>query len=118
MHEVNSISKRVGAYLNPSQPLRFDGESLVIEVRSPFHAEAMSQPANRDKLADALHAALGIRPPLVFVGQGSDAAALPQQSVEEVVDYSEETSEAEVPDPIELVKKGLGAEIVEEINEG
>lgn len=148
--EVSARSKRVWGLLNPSRPLRFDDDHLVIEVQSSFHESTMSEDANRGILGDALFGALGIRPSIGFVARGSagepvadtrpaeiqapaPAAAQAPRSVpkrssspssapasaaepaEEMVDISETKPVlGGEHDPVELVKKGLGAEVVEE----
>jgi DNA polymerase-3 subunit gamma/tau len=113
MREVGKRSKRVGAFLKPSRPLSFDGESLAVEVQSDFHANQMAMDANRAILVEGLHAALGIRPTLTFAAQGKEPPA-PEASSEDATDISEATSDTSDHDPIELIRKGLGAEIVEE----
>jgi DNA polymerase-3 subunit gamma/tau len=110
--EVNQQSKRVGAFLNPSTPIDLSGDTLVIEVQSPFHRDAMAEERNRIVLVDALHAALGIRPKVAFVERGAGPEAI--ASAEETSDIEEGATEADVEDPVELVKRGLAAEVVEE----
>lgn len=114
MKEVNRRSKRVWGLLTPSRPLRLDGDALVVEVQSPFHESSMNEPANRQILADALHAALGIAPTLVFAARGADKEA-PTESLDEVIDHRDAKPIDAADDPVELVKKGLSAEVVEEI---
>jgi hypothetical protein len=112
LEEVKKISRRVQAMLSPSRPLSFNDGKLEVEVQSSFHAEEMSEPTNTAKLADALHAALGVRPQLVFVARGA-AAVEPEK--DELPDISEAAAATVVQDdPIELVRRGLGAEVVEE----
>jgi hypothetical protein len=109
--------------------LQFDGERLVVEVQSPFHESTMSEERHRNTLAEALHASLGVKPALAFIARGSHAAADGEGSatdahpsaraevadVAEIADYETAVPvEGSAHDPIELVKKGLGAEIVEE----
>jgi hypothetical protein len=101
--------------LSPSRPLSFDGGKLEVEVQSAFHADEMSESTNKAKLADALYAALGVRPDLSFSARGVGSAPEPPK------DDLRDISEADAPDstvvqddPIELVRKGLGAEVVEE----
>jgi hypothetical protein len=60
-------------------------------------------------LVDSLHASLGIRPSLQFAAQGQ-APAEPDSGVDDL----DTAAPAQEHDPVELVKKGLGAEIVEE----
>lgn len=113
--EVNKKSKRVGALLNPSRPVEFDGGELVVEVQSTFHAGSMSQAGNREILAEALHAALGIRPQVLFAARGAEPEP-PKGESSDALDYAEATPATGVEhDPIELVKKGLAAEVVEEV---
>jgi DNA polymerase III subunit gamma/tau len=125
--EVGRLSKRIGGYLNPSRPVRLDDQGLLVEVQATFHESTMSEERNRAVLAEALHSALGIRPALSFVARGSGpeepseapqrpAAATPAQVEEDEPSDIEDTTPVEggAHDPIELVKKGLGAEVVEE----
>jgi DNA polymerase III subunit gamma/tau len=109
LREVSKRSKRVGAFLNPSRPVRFDGDQLVVQVQSDFHVGEMSEPRNRDLLTDALHASLGIRPGLAFVTPSGDAQSSAESTTEDIAD-----ARADDRDPIEIVKEGLGAEVVEE----
>jgi DNA polymerase III subunit gamma/tau len=112
VREVGKRSKRVGAYLTPSRPLSFDGEVLVVEVQSDFHAQQMKH--NHDLLADSLFASLGVRPRVSFAPQGERSSGRPSEEKEEAVDYADATPVTQEQDPIELVKKGLSAEVVEE----
>jgi DNA polymerase-3 subunit gamma/tau len=111
--EVNKRSKRVGAFLNPSRPVGLEGSTLLVEVQSEFHAQAMSQEANKELLSTAVHSALGARPPLEFVekDKAPAAAVAVEESVEDLPAEGEGVEEA---DPVELVRKDLSAEIVEE----
>jgi DNA polymerase III subunit gamma/tau len=109
LREVNKRSKRVAAFLNPSRPVQFDGDQLVVQVQSDFHVGEMSEPRNRDMLTDALHASLGIRPRLVFATQGGDAQPTSEEDAQELAD-----ARPDERDPVEIVKEGLGAEVVEE----
>ncbi|MDQ3952559.1 MAG: hypothetical protein M3279_06310, partial [Actinomycetota bacterium] len=116
LQEVKRKSRTVGAFLNPSQPVRFDDGTLVVEVQSDFHKEAMSEEKNRSTLADALHAALGVRPPLRFVTRGSHAEAAPAAAAAPESDELADATAADAPehDPVELIKKGFAAEVVED----
>ena len=113
--EVGKRSKRVAAFLKPSRAVQFDGESLVVEVQSEFHADQMSSEPNRNLLLDSLVASLGVRPAVTFVAQGSGAPATGREAEEtSASDIAESAPAGEEPDPVELVKRGLGAEVVEE----
>jgi DNA polymerase-3 subunit gamma/tau len=114
LREVNKISKRVGAYLHGSRPLRLDDELVVISAQSDFHARQMKDEKNKKVLADALHAVLGISPALDFVDRASDSAP---EDDSPTADTQEDQVEDAAPvdaDPVELVKRGFAAEVVEE----
>ncbi len=119
---ANKVSKRIGAYLHSSRPASMEGDELVVEVQYGFHAQAMTEPSNKEVLSDALFAALGIRPQLRFVERGKEAVpSEPVQSggshdISEIEDA--QPIEGGEHDPFELVKKGLGAEVVEERGAG
>ncbi len=114
MKEVNRKTRRVGAYLNPSRPVDYDGETLVIEVQSAFHRDAMKEEANTLVIAEAVNAAIGTRPKVTFVERGG-AVEQPQEQPADVSVQIAEAEATETLDPVELVRQGLGAEVVEEI---
>jgi DNA polymerase III subunit gamma/tau len=122
LKETNRVSKRIGAYLHSSRPVSLDGDLLLVEVQSDFHAQAMSELRNKEVLAGAVHDALGVRPQLMFVERGKDVAPVEETSPieNETVAVLEDAQPIEGGDhdPLELVKKGLGAEIVEERGAG
>jgi DNA polymerase-3 subunit gamma/tau len=109
LKEVNKRSKRVWGLLTPSRPVRFEDDSFVVEVQSTFHQQSMSEERNRGVLAESLHAALGIRPGLTFVARGTQPAETTTNEDAELT-----AIEGEPEDPLELVKKGLSAEVVDE----
>lgn len=133
LREVNRRSKRVWGLLSPSRPASLEAEVLMVEVQSEWHRDEMgraataSKTSNKQILAEALFAALGVRPELRFQARGSvqdevsgethgePAASSPRRGsdadVAEVSDIGETT---EMEDPVDLLKKGLGAEVVEE----
>jgi len=116
LQEVKKHSKRVWGMLNPSRPISFDDDRLVVEVQSPFHESSMNDERNRDLVAEGLYAALGVRPSLVFQALRKEpviSVETPQTA--DYVDLGPASGADE--DPIELVKKGLHAEVVEEIGE-
>lgn len=115
LKEVNQRSKRVWGLLSPSRPLRFEGDALVVEVQSPFHETSMTEARNRAMLADSLHAALGVRPALRFAARGADGdAGEPDPAGGPNLADTEAVEKSKRHDPVDLLKKGLGAEIVEE----
>ena len=123
LKETNKVSKRIGAFLHSSRPVSLEGDELLVEVQSDFHAHAMSDMKNKEVLAGAVHAVLGIKPQLRFVERGKDAepARVQEQPApaDAIADYAEaESIEGSEHDPLELVKKGLGAEVVEERGAG
>ncbi|HYN36103.1 MAG TPA: hypothetical protein VEV82_03920, partial [Actinomycetota bacterium] len=113
MKEVNKVSKRVWGLLSPSRPLAFDGSTLQVEVQSDFHQSSMSEVRNMEVLQAALHAALGIKATLDFVSRGT-APSHQQSPDDEADDASSAAPAGDVQDPVELVKKGLSAEVIEE----
>jgi DNA polymerase III subunit gamma/tau len=125
--EVAQRSKRVAALLKPSQPVAYDSDGLVVEVQSAFHASQMATEDNSLILTDALYAALGLKPFLRFAERGAeplDSEAGQHANVDASSGSKGEGSYADAAeatdvdhDPIELVKKGLGAEVVREVEE-
>jgi DNA polymerase-3 subunit gamma/tau len=135
LREVNRRSKRVWGLLSPSRPAALEDSVLMVEVQSEWHRDEMGRAGRQDKtsnagiLSEALFSALGIRPDLKFQARTSvqdDAHETPakQRSAvaqraapdsEEVPDIHETT---EMDDPVDLIKKGFGAEVVEERTSG
>ncbi|MFN2587530.1 MAG: DNA polymerase III subunit gamma/tau [Actinomycetota bacterium] len=114
VQEVGKRGRTIAALLNPSRPVSFDGGTLVVEVQAEFHKDKLSESKNRAAVADALHAALGVKPPLQFVARGAHPAAAADKAdaVDAYVDAAVE--DAPEHDPVELIKKGFRAEVVEE----
>jgi DNA polymerase III subunit gamma/tau len=110
--ELDKRSKRVAALLKPSRPVSFDGDVLRVEVQSKFHRDEMSEPSSLQLLAESIHAALGVKPSLSFVTRGEEPSDEPEPEPQ-VADIAEAKA-VEEADAVELVKKGLGAEVVEE----
>ena len=116
LKEVNKVSKRVGAYLHASRPVRFEGDTLVVSTQSDFHARQMKEEKNRSVLVEGIYNALGIKPRIEFTHPGGDGdpVAEPVTEPADDLDVVEASAEVEPSDPVELVKQGLGAEVVEE----
>ena len=110
--EVRKSSMRVWGLLNPSRVLSYSDGKLEVEVQSNYHSEEMSVATNAALVAEALHAALGVRPLVTFVARGAAAAEEPAEETRGIAEVAEATPVQH--DPIELVRKGFGAEIVEE----
>ena len=115
LKEVNNRSKRVWGLLSPSRPVEFDGSDLAVEVQFDFHQSSMSEQRNMDVLADSLHAALGIKPALRFVSRagGKPARSTPPDDPAQTTDLENSEPAAE-QDPVELLKKGLKAEVIDQ----
>ena len=114
LHEVGKQSKRVAAYLHSSRPIRFEDGVVLVQVQAEFHESAMKEQKNSLVLSEALFSTLGVRPRLAFVHQGGSQAVVPEPQPAAPVAESDEPGEDAAPDPIELIKSGLGAEVVEE----
>jgi len=129
MKEVAQRSKRVAAFLKPSQPVAYDSDGLIVEVQSEFHAGQMATEANSLILADALYAALGLKPFLRFAERGAeplDSETGAQSSGDASAGSASETAGSYADaaeavdadhDPVELLKRGLDAEVVREVEE-
>jgi DNA polymerase III subunit gamma/tau len=111
--ELGRKSKRVAAFLNPSRPVSYDDDGLVVEVQSEFHAGEMAQDRNRDLLSNALFDTLGIKPVIRFVAQGSQTPA-PEPEPRSAAEAADAKPVEDAHDPISLVKEGFGAEVIEE----
>ena len=100
--------------LSPSRAVSFDGTTLQVEVQSDFHKTSMEEQRNTEVLQASLHAALGITLQLAFVSR--TAPDVPEQpgTRDDVEDAATATPADRVQDPVELVKQGLSAEVVEE----
>jgi DNA polymerase-3 subunit gamma/tau len=114
--EVNKMSRRVGALLNPSRPLSFDNGALTVEVQSEFHRDTMGQDKNRSMLVDGIHAALGVRCSVAFAARGATPPEPEPEREETIADVADtEALDEKADDPVELIRKGLSAEVVEEV---
>jgi hypothetical protein len=136
MHQVGVGSKRIQALLNPSRALSLEGDHLLVEVQSTFHETTMSEATNRQILIDALYDVLGVRPTIGFVARGSGSPAPRNQgastsapsaaprpdtppAADETVDVEQTQPLADSEhDPVELLKKGLSAEVIEQSRGG
>jgi DNA polymerase-3 subunit gamma/tau len=114
LHEVGKQSKRVAAYLHSSRPVRFEDGVVLVQVQAEFHESAMKEQKNSMVLAEALFATLGVRPRLAFVHQGASQATMPEPEPAAPTTAGDEPSDDAPPDPVELIKSGLAAEVVEE----
>jgi DNA polymerase III subunit gamma/tau len=112
LHEVSKQSKRVAAYLHSSRPLKLEDGTLLVQVQAEFHESAMKDMKNSMVLGEALFATLGVRLRLQFVHQGGTQE--PMLEPEPAAPIAEEPGDTAPPDPVELIKSGLAAEVVEE----
>ena len=114
LKEVNKRSKRVWGLLSPSRAVSFDGASLQIEVQSDFHKTSMESTRNKEVLQAALHAALGVNLDVGFVSRTGAGPTDNAAVHEEVEDAAGSAPAGDAQDPVELVKRGLAAEVIEE----
>lgn len=102
------------ALLLPAQPVAFDkGElTLAFDPRSRFHRDQVADIANQVPLVEAFHEIFGVRPKVncVIAEENTQQASRP-------ADRAATMGKPEGPgkDPVDLVKEGFGAEVVEEI---
>lgn len=108
VQDVNKRSRRIAAFLNPSRAVTLDGTELTVEVQSDFHVAAMKDASSAEVLESAVYNTLGIKPRVTFVAKGRAGDS------EEAVAATSEEPAGEAPDPIELLRQGLGAEVVED----
>jgi hypothetical protein len=103
----------VWGLLSPSRAVSFDGSTLQVEVQSDFHKSSMTEQRNKEVLQASLHAALGVTLQLGFVSRTAPDAPEQSPSHEEAEDVAT-AAPAESQDPVELLKQGFSAEVVEE----
>ncbi|MDQ4095358.1 MAG: DNA polymerase III subunit gamma/tau [Actinomycetota bacterium] len=113
LKEVNKRSKRVWGLLSPSRAVSFDGKTLQVEVQSDFHKSSMEDPRNNEVLQASLHAALGVTVAITFASRTSPDAPEQPARGEDAEDVVTATP-ADAQDPVELLKKGFSAEVIEE----
>jgi DNA polymerase-3 subunit gamma/tau len=119
LKETSKASRRVGALLNPSRPVSFDDDRLVVEVQSDFHAQSLAELTNKEMVAAAVFGALGVQPQVAFVERGKQPVLEEPEVVEDsaALEATEPIEESSI-DPLEILKSGLGAEVVEERKAG
>ncbi len=123
LEEVRKLSQRVHALVGETRPLDISGDKLSLEARYAFHAEQIVVAKNAQVIAQAFAEVFGVTPritatpapdPKEFVAPKK--AAAPAMEMEE----PPPPAAAEAPatdtnlDPIEALKQGLGAEIIDE----
>jgi DNA polymerase-3 subunit gamma/tau len=112
LEEVRKLSQRVHALLTEARPVGFEGDRLALEARYPFHADKIAAGKNAQILAEAFAHVFGVTPRIT-----ATAAADPGKGFgSEVAEVEGVPSEQpqETADPLEALKRGLGAEVIEE----
>jgi DNA polymerase-3 subunit gamma/tau len=102
LEEVRKISPRLHAFVAEAQPKAFDGRELVLETRFSYHAERLVAEKDAAIIAKAVEAVFGVAPRIkaeVVEGAGGQAEAVAPEAPE---------------DPLDLVRRSLGAEEIEE----
>ncbi len=112
LEEVRKASLRVHALLAETRPVSYEGDVLAIEARYGFHAEEIAAPRSAKVLAAALTAVLGLAPRIATTAAPEGARA-PAAHEEKEDDGS--GLPREPVDPVEALRQGLGAEVIEEV---
>lgn len=101
LEEVRKSSRRIHSLLGEATPHAYGKGTLTLEFGFKFHADQIAEPRNSATVAEAVGAVFGVRPRIAaVVGErtADDAAAEPAATL----------------DPVEALREGLGAELVEE----
>jgi DNA polymerase-3 subunit gamma/tau len=109
------------ALLLPATPVAWSGRELALEFpsRNRFHYEQVANPSNHGPLQEAFLEVFGVRPEIRCV-LGEDPDKTNRSSTRQDVSTESAASTMESPeagppkDPVELVREGFEAEIVEE----
>ncbi|MCA1833929.1 MAG: DNA polymerase III subunit gamma/tau [Actinomycetota bacterium] len=115
LEEVRKLSQRVHALLAETRPISFEGDRLSLEARYAFHADKIATGKNAEILAQAFAVVFGTTPRIF-----ASAAPDPNKSFGPAKVADDEKPEiandvgAEALDPLEALKRGLGAEVIDE----
>lgn len=102
LEEVKKVKKSLHARLAEGRPVGLEDGNLLIQLRHEFHATKLQEPKNAAVITEAVQSVFGIT-----VRIATSVGAVPEDSP---------APEAEEPsDPLEVLSKGLGAEVIEEI---
>jgi DNA polymerase III subunit gamma/tau len=101
LEEVRKVSRRLHAMVGQAQPKSFDGKVLVLETPFDFHAERIASAKDSAIIAQAVEVVFGVAPRITAVVGERPAEPAPEAA-------------QSGPDAIDLVTKGLGAEVIEE----
>jgi hypothetical protein len=104
LEEVRKASRSVHALLNDVRPVSFDNGTLTLEARYAYHAAQLTA----EKAARALGEAFRN----VFGGVPRIATQVAENAPEPAPSPTDEP--ADPVDPLEALKAGLGAEVIEE----
>jgi DNA polymerase-3 subunit gamma/tau len=104
LEEVRKANKSLRALLNDVRPVDFSNGTLKLEARFDYHASQLAAPKNAGILAAAFRSVFGAEVSVApSVAEGAPAPA-------------PGPVEGTLPaDPLEALRKGLGAEVIEEI---
>lgn len=125
LEEVRKLSQRVHALLGETRPLEFASDTLSLEARYAFHAEEIVKPKNAPTIARAFAEVFGVSP-RITASAAPDPKSFAKKEVPLVAEEpapqgseSEEDAPASAPaeeiDPLEALKRGLGAEVIDKI---
>jgi DNA polymerase III subunit gamma/tau len=106
LEEVRKASRNVRALLNDVRPVSFENGSLTLEARYAFHAAQLTAEKAANILGGAFRVVFGGTPRI---------ATLVSENAPEPAPTADEP--AEPVDPLEALKAGLGAEVIEQRTE-
>jgi hypothetical protein len=103
LEEVRKVRKSLHALLSEGRPRSLEDGRLQLECRYDFHARQLTEAKNANAIGEAIRSVFGVT--LMIVTTVNDEPV--EQPVEEQADEGP-------TDPIDVLSRGLGAEVIEE----
>lgn len=101
LEEVRKRSKKIHSLLGEATPRMLEGGTLTLEFGFEFHASEVAQPKNAAAVSEALRAVFGVAPRVATaVGERTQPPA--------------DEAALDPVDPLDALREGLGAEVIEE----
>jgi DNA polymerase-3 subunit gamma/tau len=103
LEEVRKVRKSLHALLSEGRPRSLEDGRLQLECRYDYHARQLTEAKNANAIGEAIHAVFGVTFQIVTTVGGEPV----EQPETELVDEGP-------TDPIDVLSRGLGAEVIEE----